>query len=205
MKHKTTMSFLKFNNITIRVLSIIGFLMFSQSCESEAEDVRSKQNETDDKDELYHYEALSLNPFGISAFIYLPDETANIGVTEPAVSHEMDSFKWLIKLSKDFVLRIDDWGQDDGIIIQKRIMEDNMNIFDIEVIESTDNTLAYKQMVRTYNDEQKEEKALYFYFHQHTIDGINYVFGTLPTGAPESTYTYIQTSASNVEEILIDK
>ncbi|MCC5922819.1 MAG: hypothetical protein JJT77_03450 [Crocinitomicaceae bacterium] len=184
---------------------LVLLLCLLYSCNQGIKNSEVEQNEVDVKDELYHFESFSLVPFGINAFLFLPDETANIGVTEPSVKHEMDSFKWLISLSKDFVLRIDDWGQDDGITVQKRIMEDNKKIFDIEVISSTETVLAYKQMVQTYDEEQKEDKALYFYFHNHKIDGINYVFGTLPTGAPIETFDYIKTSAASVEEVIIAK
>ena len=204
MKH-TIMSYAHSYKAIYFMLLVVLFLNLISSCKTESSETKPEEKEVTEKDELYHYESFSLVPFGINAFLFLPDETANIGVTEPSVNHEMDSFKWLITLSKDFVLRIDDWGQDDGIAVQKRIMEDHKNIFDIEVISATDTTLAYKQMVKTYDEKQKEEKALYFYFHSHKIDGVNYVFGTDPTGAPAEIYQYIKTSASNVEEILITK
>lgn len=190
---------------SLLILMMLLFLGFLGSCELEDAKKQPVQDKKSAEDELYHYEAFSLVPFGIQAFLYLPDETANIGVTEPNVAHEMDSFKWVITLSKDFVIRIDDWGQDSGIAVQKRIMEENKKIFDIHVIESTEDVLFYKLMVKTYEAEQKEEKALYYYFHQHTIDGINFVFGTPHSGSPKNIIDFIQKSAASVEEVLVTK
>ena len=112
--------------LIFKIKLVFLFTLVFSSCTSEnnkeIEDKKIKYNY--ENEELYHFEIFKLSPFGIPATIYLPDETANIGVmSTPEVRHEIDGFEWEIECSKNFKVKIEDWGDMDGMNVTLRKKE----------------------------------------------------------------------------------
>lgn len=185
------------------IFNIKLFLLFSlilSSCTSEKNESTEGKNikYNYENEELYHFEIFKLSPFGIPATIYLPDETANIGVmSTPEVRHEIDGFEWEIECSKNFIMKIEDWGDMDGMNVTLRKLEEKKKIYDIKIISQASDFLHYSAVLK---GQLSNENEMHHLFSTIIIDDIHYLFGTTSEGISEKHVEFFKTSLNSIKE-----
>lgn len=192
---------MKYNLLII--LFLISGLVFLNSCSEDEEDKDVVHNYEEEDEELYEYEAFPLKDYELPFYIYLPDETADIGAaTKPVVTHEMSGYKWQIKLGQRFILEIIDMGEMNGVDIHKEELEDLAHIFEVEYLVEDDDFIYYKRKVnQAASDGVGVDHVTYHCYANHNINGINYLVGSHEDGVPKPIAEYMVTSVKNVENI----
>lgn len=186
------------------IFSLIIFGSIFSSCGgNQSDDGELNVKYADENEDLYSFQAFNLKSYGIDAYIYLPDETSNIGAAvDPEVKHEQDGYQWGITVGPHFQITIEDWGEDEAF---KAKMEElkNQKIYTIDFIEKGDDFAYYKTTLNVEGDTNGNknigiEHETYHVIAQHTIDGINYIFKTADSGAPKPITDYMLKSVKNV-------
>ena len=187
------------------VVAIISIGMLFPSCGGQSNGDGSDLNVEypEENEDLYSFEAFNLKPYGIDAYIYIPDETANIGASiNPEVAHEQDGYQWELTVGAHFNITIEDWGDDDAFKAKIEELK-NQDIYTIEFLEQEDNFAYYKSTLKVVGDKKGNENIgvkheTYHVIAQHTIEGINYIFKTGDSGAPKPITEYMAKSVKNV-------
>lgn len=158
----------------------------------------------DEEEDLYNFEALSLQPYGIDAIIYLPDETSSIGTSTSAeVLHELDGFEWEIMVGSNFHLTIEDWGDESFSEYIEDL--DEQNIFDVEYLEKEDNFIYYKTTLKVKGKKNTKNIGTgHETFHvaaMHTINGVNYIFRTNKDGHSKKITDYMKKTVMYIKPL----
>lgn len=182
-------------------------LLIIYSCGGDGKKKELVVNYDEETDQLYDFEAISLAPYQISALIYLPDETADIGAaTEPRIIHEKNDYRWDIILGQYFHLRIIDFGEDDGIAMHKEELDELSYMYEIEYIEKELDFIYYKRTLNPRGSNAGDESVgvkhvTYHCLAKHRIEGINYIFRSNNDGLSKPIAEYMVKSIKSVEEI----
>jgi hypothetical protein len=187
----------------------IGFItllmsVFLFSCgEEESTETELVINYEDENEELYSFEAFPLTDYELDFFIYLPDETADIGAaTKPVVTHETADYKWEISLGTRFKMEIIDMGEYNGVELHKEEIEDLKHVFQVEYLIEEPDLIYYK---RTVNQGETNgigvDHVTYHCLANHKVNGINYLLRSHEDGLPKPIADYMITSVKYVEEI----
>lgn len=185
------------------ILALLLTGTFLPSCGNNQSDDELNVEYADENEDLYSFQAFNLKPYGIDAFIYLPDETSNIGAAvDPEVTHEQDGYQWELQVGPHFHISIEDWGDDDAFKTKLEQLK-NQKIYTVDFIEKEDNFAYYKTTlnVNGTKDVNKDIGVEHETFHviaQHNIDGVNYIFKTNESGAPKPITEYMAKSVKNV-------
>lgn len=190
----------------IFALIFLGVLLPSCKNQSKGENGELDVKYADENEDLYSFQTFSLKSYGINAFIYLPDETANIGASvNPEVEHALDGYQWELTVGPHYHITIEDWGDDDAF---KAKMEElkNQSIYKIDFLKKEDNFAYYKATLNVEGDKNGNKNIgvkheTYHVIAQHNIDGINYIFKTEESGAPKPITDYMAKSVKNVVPI----
>lgn len=198
---------MKMKKLILGITLLTTLVYFMTSCSSSENDVEEgtiKVEYPSEEEDLYNFEAMSLQPYGINAYIYLPNESASIGAsTSPEIFYELDGFEWEISVGQNFHLKIEDWGDEpfDNFIEELN----KQNIYDIEYIEQKENYVYYKTRLNVRGKEHTEEVGVdHVSFHvaaMHTIDGINYVFRSKEEGQSERVINYMKETVNHVRQL----
>jgi hypothetical protein len=181
---------------------LMGATLFS--CEGEEKnETELVINYEDENEELYSFEAFPLSDYELDFFIYLPDETADIGAaTKPVVTHTTADYKWEISLGPRFNMEIIDMGEYNGVELHKEEIEDLAHVFTIDYLIDEPDLIYYK---RTVNQGETNGVGVdHFTYHclaNHNINGINYLLRSHEDGLPKPIADYMVTSVKYVEEI----
>ena len=172
-----------FKSLMLLLLVVPGF--FLSSCSNEEED--KKKKEDIDLEDYYEFQVMDMSKYGIDAYIYLPDETANIGAsTKPEVSHPEDHI-WQIDIGQNFTLHIEDMANiKDNIKEEKKELK-RKEFFKIKyLIDDEDMILYQRELVVKGSDRAAStvgvEHKSYHVFGQKTVDGITYVLESREEG-----------------------
>lgn len=198
---------MKMKKLILGITLLTTSVYFMTSCSSSENDVEEgtiKVEYPSEEEDLYNFEAMSLQPYGINAYIYLPNESASIGAsTSPEIFYELDGFEWEISVGQNFHLKIEDWGDEpfDNFIEELN----KQKIYDIEYIEQKENYVYYKTRLNVRGKEHTEEMGVdHVSFHvaaMHTIDGINYVFRSKEEGQSERVINYMKETVKHVRQL----
>lgn len=192
-----------------RIYFVFAFIFLGSilpSCgndQSKEDDGKLKVKYNDENEDLYSFQAFNLKSYGINAYIYLPDETSNIGAAvDPEVIHEQDGYQWEVIVGPHFHLTIEDWGDDEAFKAKMKELE-NQKIYTVKFIEKADDFAYYKTTlnVEGANEGNKNigvDHETYHVIAQHTIEGVNYIFKTVESGAPKPITEYMAKSVKNV-------
>ncbi len=174
------MNVLKMKSNKINMLVFLLFILSSLSrCSSGNQDEQNNRS-IENEEDYFNFQSLNLQPFGINAFIMVPDETASIGATtRPEVIHKENDFKWKLIVGPKFELIIEDYGEYKHLIqdMKNRLKEEKM--FRIQyLIEETD-LLVYKRTlivrgIKNASPNVGVEHSSFHVYGMRTIDGINY-------------------------------
>lgn len=163
---------------TLSIGCILVSAIFFTSCEEKPTENIIVENLN--YDEYYEFQDFILSDFDLTnVSISLPDETANIGaVVEPSVIHD-EAHKWQISVGPKFELHIEDQGELQDLIQEKKD-ELSREIFSkITYIEESDSMLVYeKELIPTgissaSKDVGTEHKA-YHIFGVQKVGEFNY-------------------------------
>lgn len=160
-------------------------------------------NYEDENEELYSFEAFPMSDYELDFYIYLPDETADIGAaTKPVVTHTTADYKWSISLGSRFHMEIVDMGEYNGVELHREEIDDLSHVFAIEYLIDEPDYIYYK---RTVNQGSSNgvgvDHITYHCLANHTINGINYLLRSHEDGLPKPIAYYMVTSIKYAEEI----
>lgn len=185
------------------VFALIFLGTLFPSCGNNQSDGELNVKYADENEDLYSFQAFNLKDYGINAFIYLPDETANIGASvNPEIKHEQDGYQWELTVGPHYHITIEDWGDDDAF--KAKLVElKNQKIYTVDFIAKTDSFAYYKTTLNVEGDKNGNKNIgvdheTYHVIAQHTIDGVNYIFKTVESGAPKPITDYMAKSVRNV-------
>ncbi len=161
----------------VSILGIFSLLFLAFSCGT---DEPTSDDEIVVDDDYYEFQDFNLEPFGISALISLPDETANIGAaTKPEVIHVEDDIKWEIQVGPNYQLMIEDYGDlNDLIEVEKKELAEQ-TFFKINYVIDEKDMILYERTLLVKGSEKASDKVgiehrSYHVYGQKTIDGITY-------------------------------
>lgn len=181
---------------------LMGSLLFSCG-EEENTDTELIINYEDENEELYSFEAFPLTDYELDFFIYLPDETADIGAaTKPVVTHATADYKWEISLGTRFNMEIIDMGEYNGVELHKEEIDDLAHVFKVEYLIDEPNLIYYKRIVNQgATNGVGVDHVTYHCLANHKVNGINYLLRSQEDGLPKPIADYMITSVKYVEEI----
>ncbi len=192
------------------IFAILFIGIFISSCGNKQSDDELNVKYADENEDLYSFQAFNLKSYGIDAFIYLPDETSNIGAAvDPQVKHEQDGYQWELQVGPHFQITIEDWGDDDAFKAKLEELK-NQKIYTVDFIEKEDDFAYYKTTLNVEGSKNGNKNIgvkheTYHVIAQHNIDGINYIFKTADSGAPKPITDYMAKSVKNVVPLTDEK
>lgn len=188
---------------SISYIGAILFLFLTACGENQKTETELIINYEDENEELYAFEAFPLSDYELDFFIYLPDETADIGAaTKPVVAHTTADYKWEISLGPRFIMEIIDMGEYNGVELHKEEIEDLGHVFQIEYLIEEPDLIYYK---RTVNQGATSgvgvDHITYHCLANHVVNGVNYLLRSHEDGLPKPIADYMVTSIKYVETI----
>ncbi len=188
---------------------LIGFfciLIALGACDSNP--TSKKQIDVVDLNEdYYEFQGFSLKPFELSYSIMLPDETANIGAaTVPEISHKEGDFYWDISIGSNFKLHIEDYGDYNDLIPQKRNALKNQKIFKVEYLVNEKNLIVYKQTLMVKGSKNASPKvgvehSSYHVYGQKEFNNISYELSSSEEGSTKEIITLMAKSIKSFKPI----
>lgn len=166
------------NGLLVLILAFSASLIFN-SCTGKDKKEEGETEFTLDED-YYEFKGISLAQQGINAMIMLPDETANIGAsTKPEIIHNDGDFKWDIHVGPNFNLHIEDYGDYNDLVTNKKKELKENEIFKINYLIDDKDLLLYEQKLIVKGSSKAAptvgvEHKSYHVYGQKTIDGITY-------------------------------
>lgn len=143
---------------------LIVLVFVTSSCSSEND--KGTKGDPKDTDTYFQFKRVDLSPFGLSATIMIPDETAKIGASYKVTVENIDDFKWRISAGPHFELFIEDWGENQEKLerFRKNLKEDE--IFLRTILSDEKNCVFYKQELKKniQNESHKHESFHVFGF-----------------------------------------
>ncbi len=138
-------------------------------------------------DDYYEFQDFIMKKYDIDAVISLPDETANIGAsTRPEVIHQ-ESFKWEINVGPKFHLNIEDFGNYNDLVIEKKKELADQKFFKINYLIDDKDMIVYERTLVVGGSEKASsrvgvEHKSYHVYGQKTVDKVIYALSTSDEG-----------------------
>lgn len=156
------------------------FLILAMTSCKDQTVVEDQEKQGVSEDEYYEFQLFNLAEYDIPAWIYLPDETANIGAsTKPMIEHTEDEFKWSIQIGESFELLIEDYGDyTDLIEVEKKALAEQ-DFFSVKYLIEEDDLILYERTLIMDGDDKaspsvgKEHKS-YHVYGQRRVGNITY-------------------------------
>lgn len=130
-------------------------------------------------DDYYEFQDFIMKKYDINAVISLPDETANIGAsTRPEVIHN-ESFKWEINVGPKFQLHIEDFGNYDDLVIEKKKELADKKFFKIKYLIDEKDLIVYERTLVVSGSKKASSRVgtdhiSYHVYGQKSVDKIIY-------------------------------
>lgn len=169
----TTSFFLK----TAGFASLFFSLFLLVNCGGGAADANDGEIVIDE--DYYEFQDFIMRKYDIDAVISLPDETANIGAsTRPEVIHQ-ESFKWEINVGQKFHLNIEDFGNYDDLVIEKKKELKDQKFFKIKYLIDEKDLIVYERTLIVGGSKKASsrvgvEHKSYHVYGQKTVNKIIY-------------------------------
>lgn len=169
----------------VLLFCLLGTSVFLSSCGGGEE---KKEIETLIDEDYDQFQLFDLSRYDIPAYIYLPDETANIGAsTKPEVSHIESEFLWEISVGPNFEMTIEDWGETSDMIKEEKKNLSEMDFFNIKYLIDEPDMIVYERTLVARGDERASatvgvKHKTYHVYAIKNIDGINYEFQSREEG-----------------------
>lgn len=164
---------------------LLGTSVLLSSCGGGEE---KKEIETVIDEDYDQFQMFDLSKYDIPAYIYLPDETANIGAsTKPEVKHIESEFLWEINVGPNFQLTIEDWGETNDMIKEEKKNLAEMDFFKIKYLVDEKDIIVYERTLVARGDQKAPSSVgvkhkTYHVYAIKNIDGINYEFQSREEG-----------------------
>lgn len=181
---------------------LIGYcciLMTLSACDSNTTPTE-QLDIVDLNEDYYEFQGFNLKPFELPYSIMLPDETANIGAaTVPEISHKEGDFYWDIAIGSNFKLHIEDYGDYNDLIPQKRNELKNQKIFKVEYLVNEKNLIVYKQTLMVKGSKNASPKvgvehSSYHVYGQKEFNNISYELSSSEEGSTKEIITLMAKS-----------
>ena len=175
-------------NITIKswvfVFLTVGVFIAS-ACSSKG--TRGNNGKPQEGDAYFQFKRVDLSPFGLSATIMIPDETAKIGAAYQVNVDNIDDFKWRVSAGPHFELYLEDWGENQEKLERFRESLKEDEVFTRTILTDEKNCVLYKQELKknVQNETQKHESFHVFGFIK--IGNIHYEIRNKTEGDSQKT------------------
>ena len=144
----------------MRNVLLVFLLFFLAAC---------SQNKTDSFDYV-QYTPFDMRPYDLSIQLMLPNASSGIGTSiKPKVSYEVGGFKWQLQVGRNFMLHIEDYGDNAYRFAEfkRKLLKPN-KFFEIEIVKQTKNILIYPRKVKGAFVSQKN--ARFYIYAVRKID-----------------------------------
>lgn len=155
------------------------------NCGGEGTDPNSDEIVVDE--DYYEFQDFIMRQYDIDAVISLPDETANIGAsTRPEVIHQ-ESFKWEINVGQKFQLNIEDFGNIDGLVADKKKELADQKFFKIKYLLDEPDLIVYERTLLVSGSKKASprvgtEHKSYHVYGQKSVNKIIYALSSAEEG-----------------------
>lgn len=169
------------------IIGFIGTMLLFNSCT----DPKPKEKNPDSIDlneDYYEFQAFDMTDHGVDAYIFLPDETANIGAsTKPAVKHMEDDIYWEINVGPNFSMTIEDWAANKDLVKAEKKELAAKKFFKVKYLVDEKDLIVYERILLVKGTDKASpsvgvEHRTYHVYGQITIDGVTYALESREEG-----------------------
>ncbi|MGB0933941.1 MAG: hypothetical protein ACPGU5_06635 [Lishizhenia sp.] len=153
------------------------------------------------------FEPLNLTSFEIKAEIQIPNEFAPIQSSIiPKVIHEPGDYKWTISSGSEFIIKIEDWGNENILNEIGLSLSKGKTFFDITILDSTTNYISYRKKLipnglKNTSDNIGLDHSSYHCYRLVSIDSVNYIFSSDLDGVSKKVFDYLSLSIKSVRPL----
>lgn len=176
---------------------LLIFLLFS--CKPSKNEV-SKQNEEETTFDYHQFQVQKLDDYDLPISMLLPDETAGIGnVFHPQILHDQGSHLWSIQVGRSFVIKIEDMGELDQFIVEKKNEISKDRAFEYNFLVNEDDLIVFsKKLSATYNQKSEER---YYLNSRIVVENRNYLITNQENGNSLKEILYMEKSIESIRII----
>jgi len=172
---------------SLSVAVIVGSMFMFNSCSDPKPEEKDEDN-IDVNEDYYEFQAFNMGDHGVNAYIFLPDETANIGAsTKPDVRHIQDDIYWEINVGPNFSLHIEDYASINNLVkVEKKELEAK-EFFKVRYLVDDEDLIVYERILLVKGTDKASpsvgvEHKTYHVYGQKTIDGVTYALESKEEG-----------------------
>ncbi|NRA12499.1 MAG: hypothetical protein HRT57_11150 [Crocinitomicaceae bacterium] len=168
-------------------VGIVGSMLIFNSC-SETKPDEKGPDEFDLNEDYYEFQAFDMAGHGVNAYIFLPDETANIGAsTKPDVEHMEDDIYWEINVGPNFSMTIEDWAANKDLVKTEKKELAAKKFFKVKYLVDDKDLIVYERILLVKGTDKASpsvgvEHRTYHVYGQVTIDGVTYALESREEG-----------------------
>lgn len=188
--------------LSVGVLVVL-FTVILQSCSYFGDNKNVLIEEVED---YFEFQDFDLSNYGIPATLKLPDETANIGAAmQPEVHHLESDFYWNIQVGPNFLLYIEDFGDNTNLVKEHKQKLENTQFYDVEYIVDEADLIVYKitLKVRGHANASKNvgvKHESYHVYGERVINGIHYEMRSRDEGFDKPIIDLMAKSIRSIKE-----
>ena len=169
------------------VVGIVGSILMFNSC-SYTKPEKQDADSIDINEDYYEFQAFDMTDHGVKAYIFLPDETANIGAsTKPDVRHIQDDIYWEINVGPNFSMQIEDYASISNLVKVEKKELDTKKFFKVRYLVDDKDLIVYERILLVKGTDKASplvgvEHKTYHVYGQKTIDGVTYALESREEG-----------------------
>ena len=168
-------------------VGLVGAMLMFNSC-SETKPVEKDSEGIDLDEDYYEFQAFDMAEYGVDAYIFLPDETANIGAsTKPDVQHIPDDIYWEINVGPNYSLHIEDFASISNLVKVEKKELAAKKFFKVKYLVDDKDLIVYERTLLVKGTDKASpsvgvEHKTYHVYGQKTIDGVTYALESREEG-----------------------
>ena len=169
------------------VVGIVGSILMFNSC-SYTKPEKQDADSIDINEDYYEFQAFDMTDHGVKAYIFLPDETANIGAsTKPDVRYIQDDIYWEINVGPNFSMQIEDYASISNLVKVEKKELDTKKFFKVRYLVDDKDLIVYERILLVKGTDKASplvgvEHKTYHVYGQKTIDGVTYALESREEG-----------------------
>ena len=169
------------------VAVIVGSMFMFSSCADPKAEKRDADN-IELNEDYYEFQAFDMGDHGVDAYIFLPDETANIGAsTKPDVRHIQDDIYWEINVGPNFSMQIEDYASINNLVkVEKKELKEK-EFFKVRYLVDDKDLIVYERTLLVKGTDKASpsvgvEHKTYHVYGQKKINGVTYALESREEG-----------------------
>ena len=169
------------------VVWIVGSILMFNFC-SDTKPEKQDADSIDINEDYYEFQAFDMTDHGVKAYIFLPDETANIGAsTKPDVRYIQDDIYWEINVGPNFSMQIEDYASISNLVKVEKKELDTKKFFKVRYLVDDKDLIVYERILLVKGTDKASplvgvEHKTYHVYGQKTIDGVTYALESREEG-----------------------